>query len=260
MEAVGPRPPPKKRRSRNGLEVSAHEQRYAAVSQLTACFLEGNRASYATVDSNGLGPACVRKRKVKAALASWDAPSTVNTYSSVPMRELGRELDASRREAIRFVFQGLLGSPPQEEWGGREGTVSIIRNKLEIPINSTRSVEKVLRDLTAIEERNDEEGTAEIYDPRACNHERGRDSLIVDCSGEGNVVCDAVASGIGLGQTTVRVNQFRQKCNPPRPPVSYGAVPSKASQESANARPATSRSLSTPMPSLPGTPIRATSH
>ena len=141
----------------------------------------------------------------------------------------GDALAASRRDAIRYLFETVYGAPPQEEWGGKGGTVVGISARLDIPSNSARSVTNILHELVAVAQNKmgphvDGSSRAGNYDARASYKSGGRAALIMDYSAEGNIVCCAMEAGVGLGQATVRVNQFRENCAPPRPHVSYKCV------------------------------------
>ena len=46
----------------------------------------------------------------------------------------------SRRNAIHYLFSGLLGSPGESSWSGKGGTISQICKLLFIPIGSAAAV------------------------------------------------------------------------------------------------------------------------
>lgn len=66
------------------------------------------------------------------------------------MLEAGAGLAADRRCAIRCLYEGVFGSPPEDEWRGRGGTISQICARLEIPKDSQRHVDQVLRKISSL--------------------------------------------------------------------------------------------------------------
>jgi hypothetical protein len=216
-----------RRRSRGDLGPVAHDLRYASASQTQNCYSDGcmarpERGSFSNLVQRTKGKMAVRKSREPIRLAPLARVSSGN------VRLAGNALAASRRDAIRYLFEIVYGSPPEEEWGGKGGTVVGISARLDIPANSARVVTSILHELVAVAQN--KMGPHEYGSGRAGNYDaqaksrHGRPALIVDYSAEGNIVCCAMESGVGLGQATVRVNQFRENCTPRRPPVSYKCV------------------------------------
>jgi hypothetical protein len=138
---------PKKRRRRNDLgptahqeRYAAHQERYAAPSQLADAYLGGSRAR-AEVD--GRGAFLASRRASVAAQASWQPPSVLvspeePSYPNVHL--YGAGMAADRRSTIRYWFEYVMDSPPEEDWGGRGGTIATIYRDCRIPAHSARSV------------------------------------------------------------------------------------------------------------------------
>ena len=65
---------------------------------------------------------------------------------------LGPGMAAARRTAIAFFFVYNYGSPPESEWGGRGGVISLIMRRVGVPEGSKGLVRKVLKDVTDAQE------------------------------------------------------------------------------------------------------------
>ena len=126
---------------------------------------------------------------------------TANMYGS-----LTYTLALARRWSIYFLYEHVLGSPPENKWTGRSGTITSIRHILSIPVGSKDCVRKVLSDVCAAD-------TAVVeYDPTA-DMAHGGVPKIVGGSEQARIVSDAMASGVGIGQAAVLVNAFRARLN-----------------------------------------------
>ena len=60
------------------------------------------------------------------------------TYDSIPDNQ------KNRRIMISYYYSHILKQPDQSTWGGRDGTIATIINKLSLPTGSTLSVRRVL--------------------------------------------------------------------------------------------------------------------
>lgn len=123
---------------------------------------------------------------------------------------------SNRRVSIMYLFQHVLGSPPEASWDGHNGAVSFIMKRLSIPKNSRRSVRKVLQDIVEANTRDEE------YDPHRGPRSRRKISEITNNSIEARIILDALSHQFNLHDATMMVNSYRLSQN--KDTVSWSSV------------------------------------
>ena len=206
----------KTRRPRGSLGPTAHEDRYSTPSQSADHWL-GKRARRDQTGSEALE---MSRRNCAKVQSSWpDAIVSPEPLALPPprlnMNTAGDGLATSRREAIRYFYVAILGSPPASAWRGRGGTISLICKQLVIGKDSRRHVEAVLNDITSQDD-------GEYYNASSSNHVGGRYPRLVDGTAEALVVCRAIAKGSSIGVATQFLNTHLEAQNLPR--ISWSSV------------------------------------
>lgn len=113
-------------------------------------------------------------------------------------RKRRRTSEALERGAISFMYS-QLGSPPAEEWKGRNGTAAKIMKTLDLD----GTPRMVIRTLESCAERGAD------WDPKAGSMRGGRKPKLstVECE----IAADMLAQGLGLSQTLYNLNDLRAK-------------------------------------------------
>ena len=205
--------------------MNAYEASYLPETS-TQVYLYGARAKSES------GNAILKMRFNKARVAVRASQKVINedAMGNITANEDGSltyTLALARRWSIYFLYEHVLGSPPEDKWAGRSGTITSIRRILGIPLGSNGCVRKVLSDVCAAD-------TAVVeYDPTA-DMAHGGVPKIVEGTEQARIVSDAMASGVGIGQAAVLVNVFRARLNatlgeidpdaPELKPISWSAV------------------------------------
>ena len=94
--------------------------------------------------------------------------------------------DEQRRVSIAVYYVDTLGAPPEEEWDGHDGTVSIIMGALNIPRSSRVKVRTVLEDVTIAHTHGEE------YSASRKPGSGGSNKLIALGSVEEQIAADAI--------------------------------------------------------------------
>jgi hypothetical protein len=136
---------PKKRRNRDPLSVTAREATYLPETS-TQGYLYGARAKSES------GNAILKMRFSKARVAGRASQQLI---SEDAMGNITANMDGSltytlalaRRWSIYFLYEHVPGSPPENKWTGRSGTITSIRHILGIPVGSKDCARKVLSDV-----------------------------------------------------------------------------------------------------------------
>ena len=220
--AKPPTAPPKKRGKFDPLGDTAASRRYAKET-LKHDDYRGSGLSH--------GNPTARHQRARKAAAASHAPREIvfdDDRDTIVERDargqVSSEMHAARRYAICYVYETVMGAPPESAWGGRAdsenaGVIAKIAARLSIPENSFRLVRKVLEDFTAA-------GAAdERYDADACLRHGAAPKLELDME-EGQLAAKCLATGMGLVHATIQVNEMREAMTPPRPPISWSAVQS----------------------------------
>ena len=72
----------------------------------------------------------------------------INTWISFPKTKNSWKDDTKvQNMAIAFAYKHKLGAPPPEEWGGKTGTVAVIRRMFNTPGKKCRMVYRVLHEV-----------------------------------------------------------------------------------------------------------------
>jgi hypothetical protein len=111
-----------------------------------------------------------------------------------------------RRESIAHAFLHLLGAPAEEDWTGRDGTISTIQKLLKIPQGSRNAILKVLRDV---------DGCMVAGVPYDSSGDRtnngGTRFVIKDGSVELQILADALEAGKSMSEATLLMNEYRKE-------------------------------------------------
>ena len=194
-----------KRRRRGGLEPTAHELRYAGHSQLRQCYLDGSKSLY----QGDIAGAFRRHRRASAAVRASrrpvPLPAALERLSRGHLGHLGRHLAAARRDGIRYLYEVVHKSPPEEEWGGRGGTISLIAHALDI-LGDRRPIRNVLEHIKAVAELSDD---TLVYDAAGVHRYRGRKPKLEDGTEESMIVCDAKEKGWSNSQVAAYLSEAR---------------------------------------------------
>jgi hypothetical protein len=122
---------------------------------------------------------------------------------------LSKDMLEFRKGAILYLYVYVLGSPPSDEWGGLAGTLTDIINRLSLPKGSRTRIKEMLEARYRIEIENEE----------TLIKSSGRPRLIEESSDEAAIIILSLERGLGLGNATVLVNEFRREKG--LDPVSY---------------------------------------
>ena len=110
---------------------------------------------------------------------STPASATPNNNSEKRRKTISTGMDSCRKEVvmrqlISLYYVHVLGAPPQEEWEGNAGTISIIMKDLKISNGSRDTIFKVLK------RTNDAIDCGEEYDGARKRGSGGHNKLITD--------------------------------------------------------------------------------
>jgi hypothetical protein len=133
------------------------------------------------------------------------------------VQELSHFIRMDRRAAVRYIFCGVYGMPPREEWQleGGKTLVSEKATRLSISIGNRGLIVDVM--LECLKHGAEFEIAARLS-------LRGRTNLIEELSTQAEVICGAVESGQGIQQATVLLNQYRKALPEPEAAVSWSCV------------------------------------
>ena len=127
-----------------------------------SCYLEGSLALYEPDKEQIIRQYEAGKSLASRSQRSHDIGSKEDADEGGTVRYKDMTLETpnytsggylKRKAGIEYVFEHLLGSPPEDQWGGSDGTVANIMFRLSIPKNSYRQVQKILRDFVHPEEK-----------------------------------------------------------------------------------------------------------
>ena len=149
-----------KSRCRDPLGPRKHEDRNAAADTDSSPQQQWYLDTMALDAQRDFKGAHVKARNAIAASRAFIEVEGGDNDGALVECTTGASLHVARRWAIGYYFVELCGSPPESEWGGRKGTISVIMKALQIPSNSARLVRKVLSDLVALDD-------PAAYDPTA---------------------------------------------------------------------------------------------
>ena len=126
----------------------------------------------------------------------WNAPAHAYMAQEVEVQELSHSVRMDRRAAVRYIFCGVYGMPPREEWQleGGKTLVSEIATRLSISIGNRGLIVDVM--LECLKHGAECELAARLS-------LRGRTNLIEELSTQAEVIYGAVESGQGIQQATV---------------------------------------------------------
>ena len=93
-----------------------------------------------------------------------------------------------------------------------------IMRRLCIPASSHQCVRTILHHVLQANEQ------AIVYNPKVGLTERGRSPLIVDYSEQSQVVYSAVSAGLSVAQTTIMLNEYRDRLEVCEGPICLSAV------------------------------------
>ena len=135
--------------------------------------------------------------------ASTESPGRNAAVSSTTIRR-------AARLAIAVLFQ-QLGGPPQPEWGGKDGTIVIIRRNLRDLYNPSR--QKVVRVLLCVTEcaKRFLEYTGQRMMTLLLNPKECHPNQLITAADEVRVLADCMENNEGLRNTTASVNALRAR-------------------------------------------------
>ena len=105
---------------------------------------------------------------------------------------MGNGLELSRRHSIRYLFEYVLGNPPEDEWNGENGTVKFLMRTLWIPDGSRTVVVRVMREVAASIASGDE------WDPNNGIRKRGAKLLIEENTATATLIYRSLEQGLSL--------------------------------------------------------------
>jgi len=108
------------------------------------------------------------------------------------------------RVAVAVTYYCGLKAPPRKKWAGKGGTISMIREMLDIPKGSTHMVRNVLDDVTNCVTSNT------LYTGKRKPGSGGQNRIIDVHGVEAQIIADAIERGDGLTNATVAVNEYRE--------------------------------------------------
>ena len=107
-----------------------------------------------------------------------------------------------KRAAVEYFYK-TLGSPPSVEWGGRNGSVTQIRDLMRLPRKNKKHNKTILRVLEALEN--------EVVSPYGNTRGTGAGRPKMMNEAECRIAADCLISGIGSWQAWHEVNAWRKK-------------------------------------------------
>ena len=193
------------KRVRDPLASTGHERRYAERSQNRTYYFNRQRAS---------NPSPTKECNVRTTETSPRKPRATFHHAPPPGKKsrLTGDAAADRRSAIKYVFQGVLRSPPKDEWEKLE-TIKEIIETLRMPPGSWGVVQSVLLAL-------DEDPKCDV---RREAPGKGRRALIQDFTPQAEFIYKALQGGNSIGTVTFLLNNcYRRKLRLPN--LSYSSV------------------------------------
>ena len=115
-----------------------------------------------------------------------------------------QSLHVSLRHAIYYIYIFLLDAPHKEHWGGRDGTISILRKKLRLPQHTRRKIRRTLSKILECMVN------AEPFDG-TLGKSTGRPILINSGSTEEELIANWMEQHLGFRMTTMLVNEHRRE-------------------------------------------------
>ena len=160
-----------------------------------------------------------QKKAAEAAQTRWsnyvqDEEGTV--FEDLGGGKLGPGMSAARRTTISFFYHHHFGSPPETEWDGRGGVLHQIMRRVGIPDGSRNETRKVMEEVAECQANGEEYDGSGKY--------KGRNFKINRDLPEAKVIYVAMQAGVGITETTVMVNQFREEKSEDNEPISWTAV------------------------------------
>jgi len=102
--------------------------------------------------------------------------------------------DEQRRTCIAVYFVDVLGAPETADWGGHDGTISIIQRKLAFPDGSRDIIKQILTDVVECHSK------GVVYSAGRKNGSGGGSKLIILGSVEAQIVAGHCAARRQAGE------------------------------------------------------------
>ena len=120
------------------------------------------------------------------------------------LEQCKQPLKISLRNVIYYYYIHRLDAPHEEHWAGKEGTISIIRKHLELPMHTRRKIRRTLEHIMmCIRAGTPFEGKLGTT--------TGRHILIQSGSAEEELIARWMESHLGFRMTTMLVNEHRRE-------------------------------------------------
>ena len=168
-------------RDLKSLQSNSAEARHTPVSQTRHC--------YASRQRTPTSPAADTSKDTSPKPTPVRAQRLFETSPSFPA--VTGDQQAARRDAIKYLFVSVYGSPPKDKWK-ELGLIPDIRRRLSIPEGSWRSIYETCEALLV-----DEKADVTAEAPG-----KGRKPLIQDCTPQADVVYRCLSAGMSVGTTT----------------------------------------------------------
>ena len=178
----------------------------------TPCYSNRSGASaFGRMGETGLDMSSEAKADRSAQLINMNATLWEQRYVPESTEQLNSSLYALHRYAIAYVYVAICGIAAEEHWNGMNNVVQEIMVRLDMPDGSGGTVKKVLREYNAAVDGKVDYDKKKNYKERQKLQEYkiNNDSLDMD------IVVNYMALGLGMTQTSAKVNTNRKKCTPP---------------------------------------------
>ena len=129
--------------------------------------------------------------------------ATIAKFAPTEPSELQSQ-HVSLRHALYYFYVYVLDAPHKNHWGGKDGTISILRKKLKLPPHTRRKIHRTLSNiLDCLADGSPFDGSL--------GKTSGRPVLITSGSTEEELVANWMEQHLGFRMTTMLVNEHRRE-------------------------------------------------
>ena len=154
----------------------------------------------------------LREREI--VMRGGERPSIRNGMKELPNEQARKQQNAweqrAKRLAIYHYYSNTLKSPPPDQWEGKHGTITMIRNALKLPSTARNTIGKVLKHIVQCRQEG-VEYTGERIPQTEHNKKVGRPIAIPTDSEDAQIIAQAYQDGISVKKTQLLINQRRKE-------------------------------------------------
>ena len=148
-------------------------------------------------------PPSVKRKRLKYK-RNGGADTAIKRTIAHKMEQCAQPLSISLRHAIYYYYIHRLDGPHEEHWGGKEGTIAVIRKHLQLPPHTRRKIRRTLDKIMLCIRT----GTPFVGQLGTTT---GRHILIESGSAEEELIARWMESHLGFRMTTMLVNEHRRE-------------------------------------------------